>query len=409
MMKQYRYEGVSSGGTRIHGVVEASDRNEAIRKARESCRVLVKLEPVTGGKVSELLKTDVGTLLSGGRIKAKKLAILSSQLAIELKAGLPLVRSLRLVAENEGDRHLKSVLTRVADDVESGVPLSKALKHRAPKLPATFIETVKAGEASGHLDESFNRLRIYYEKVDAVSSKVGSAMIYPALLLTVAAIVVAVIMVFAVPVFQDSFTAMGSRLPLPTRVLIGISDFMVHNLFLLVVLIVVLVLSLILFGRTNPGRHLYARIAMTLPGIGRVNRMNAAAQFASTMSTILDSGLTLVQALKITADTASNLLIREELEGAIQALLEGRTMSGALMESRYLPHLLVEMAAVGEESGNMEETTTIVSDYYTREVDTAVKRALGILEPCITIALALLVVFILLAVYMPIVGMYGAV
>ena len=408
-MKQYRYEGISPGGAQIRGVVEASDKAEAVRKARESCRVLVKLEPMAGGRATQLLQADLGTLLSGGKIKAKKLALLSSQLAIELKAGLPLVRSLRLVAEHEGDKYLQNVLTKVADDVESGVPLSKSFKNRAPKLPATFIETIKAGEASGRLDESFHRLRIYYEKADAISSKVGSAMIYPSILLTVAVMVVAVIMIFAVPVFKDSFASMGNRLPLPTRVLIGISDFLVQNLALLLVFLVILILGAILYGRTNAGRQPWAKLAMTLPGISLVNRMNAAAQFATTMSTILSAGLPLVQAVKITGDTASNLLIRKELYGAVAALMEGRTMSSALLKSRYLPHLLVEMTAVGEQTGNLEETMDIVSDYYTREVDTAVKRALGILEPCITIALAILVVFILLAVYMPIVSMYGAI
>ena len=409
MMKQYRYEGIDAGGAKLQGVVEAPDRADAIRKAREFCRVLVKLEPVKGAKVNAVLQADVGMLLSGGRISVKKLALLSSQLAIELKAGLPLVRALRLSAEHEEERHLKNVLTKVADDVESGIPLSKSFRTHAPKLPATFLETIRAGEASGALDKSFDRLRIYYEKAAAISSKVGSAMIYPSILLAVAVVVVVMIMIFAVPVFQESFVSLGNRLPLPTRVLIGISDFMVGHLWLLVIVVLALILGGIFYGRTDAGRHTYAKLSMTLPGISRVNRMNAAAQFATTMTTMLSSGLTLVQALKITAGAASNLLIREDLQRAIAALMDGRTISGALMKSRYFPPLLVEMASVGEQTGNMEETLEIISDYYTKEVDVAVKRALGILEPCITLALALLVVFILLAVYMPIFSMYGSI
>lgn len=408
-MKQYRYEGFSPSGAPLQGVVDAADKADAVRKAKEYCRVLVKLEPAPGSKMNDAMNADIGVLLSGGKIKPKKLALLSSQLAIELKAGLPLIRSLRLVAENEEDKYLKGILSEVADDVESGMALSRAFKNRAPKLPTTFIETIKAGEASGHLDESFDRLRVYYEKIANISSKVGSAMIYPAMLISVAIIVVAIIMIFAVPVFKESFSSMGNTLPLPTRVLIGISDFMVNNILLLIAITAVLIIAAILLRKTSAGRHAYAKLAMTFPGIGDVNKMNAAAQFSATMSTMLGSGLSLMQAAKITSDTASNLLVQEDLEDAVTALVEGKTMSSALYDSENLPHLLVEMTAVGEQTGKLEDTLNVVSEYYTKEVDTAVKRALGILEPCITIVLALLVVFILLAVYMPIFSMYSAI
>jgi len=408
-MKSFRYEGLSSSGAPVQGVVEAADKADAIRKAKENCRVLVKLEPVSGGKMHDILHADIGAMLTGGRIKPKKLALLCSQMAIELKAGLPLVRALYLVAENEEDATLHKILTEVADDVESGVPLSRAFKNRAPQLPATFIETIKAGEASGNLDESFHRLQIYYENSAAIASKVGSALLYPAMLIAVAIVVVIIIMVFAVPVFEDSFASMGNELPLPTRMLIGMSHFITDNLLLLIAIVAALVLFLVLFGKTDKGRHVYATLAMTFPGIDRVNQMNAAAQFATTMSTMLSSGLTLVQAAKITAETAENLLIRESLEQSVTALVEGRTMTFALRRCKYLPNLLVEMTAVGEQTGKLEETLDVVSEYYTKEVDTAVKRALTILEPCITIFLALFVVFILLSVYLPIFGLYGSI
>ena len=408
-MKSYRYEGISPSGAPVTGIVEATDKNDAIRRAKETCRVLTKLEPAAGGKVNDVLNADLGVLISGGKIKAKKLALLSSQMAIELKAGLPLIRAIQLVAENEEDKHLKGILEGVTEDVESGLPLSRAFKNRAPKLPTTFIETIKAGEASGHLDESFDRLKEYYENSAAIASKVGSAMIYPAMLIAVAIIVVVVIMVFAVPVFKDSFASMGNELPGPTKLLIGMSDFMTQNILLLICIIAAIAIFLILFGKSNVGRHFYAKLMLTFPGICLVNQMNAAAQFASTMSTMLSSGLTMVQAARITADTASNLLIQEALEHSAQALVEGRTMSRALKSCPYLPNLLIEMTAVGEQTGKMEETLDVVAEYYNKEVDVAVKRALGILEPCITIFLAAIVVFILLSVYLPIFTMYGSV
>ena len=408
-MKAFRYEGLSASGAAVEGVVEANDRDDAARKAREYCRVLVKVEPVSAGKLNDFMNADIGLLLSGGKIKPKKLALLCSQLAIELKAGLPLVRSLRLVADNEDDKNLKKILEDVADDVQAGHSLAKSFQTRAPRLPSTFIETIRAGEASGRLDDAFDRLKVYFENSAAVASKVGSAMIYPAMLIAVAVVVIFIIMIFAVPVFEDSFSSMGNSLPLPTAILIGISNFMTENILLLICILAIILISFILFGKTELGRHTYARLAMTFPGISLVNQMNAASQFASTLSTMLESGLPLLQATRITSATANNLLVQEEIETAAQGILEGRTLAYGLGKCQYLPSLLVEMTAVGEETGHLEETLTVVSDYYTKEVDTAVKRALGILEPCITIVLALLVVFILLSVYLPIFTMYGSV
>lgn len=407
-MKSFRYEGLTAGGAPVEGLVEAFDKADAITQARAHCRVLVKIEPVSGGKLGDLLRTDLGALFSGGRITPKKLALLSSQLAITQKAGLPLVRALHLIAENEGDPHLRSILEDAADDVRSGHTLADALQHRAPKLPTAFLETIRAGEASGTLAESFTRLKAYYEQSAAVAARVSTAMVYPAILVLAAIAVITLIMVFAVPVFEESFSAMGSALPGPTRFLIAVSRFLSGNALLLLAAAAIGILGLLLLGKTDGGRRGFARLALTLPALGPVNRMNAAARFASTLSAMLAAGLPLVQAARITAAAADNLLIAEDLHIAIQGVVEGRTLARGLQRSKYLPRLLVELTAVGEETGNLEETLTVAAAYYTREVDNTVKHALGILEPCITLVLAALVVCILLAVYLPIFGMYGS-
>lgn len=408
-MNSYKYKGVSTGGVEVEGILQAVDKEAAVIKAREYCRVLTSIEPVSTSKASAVLNMDIGQLISGGKIKSKKLALLCSQLAIELRAGLSLVRSLHLVAENEKDKYLKKVLEDVADDVLSGESLADSFERRAPKLPPTFIETIRAGEASGRLDDSFDKLAVYYENSANVSSKVGSAMVYPTMLIIVAIAVIVIIMVFAVPVFEDSFADMGKQLPLPTRILIGMSNFMVNNLLLLIAIVAIIAIAAILFGKSDKGRHFYAKLALTFPGICLVNQMSAASQFSSTLSTMLSTGLPLLQSVEITAATARNILIQEDIEAAAKGILEGQTLTRGLKESEHLPNLLIEMTAVGEETGKLEETLDVVSTYYTKEVDTAVKRALSILEPCITLVLAGLVVFILLAVYLPIFSMYGSI
>ncbi len=407
-MITYRYKGTSSSGASIEGVVEAFDQADAVNKAKENCRVLISVEPVAGGKMHDILNADLGDLFSGGKIKAKALTLLCSQLAIELRAGLPMVSSLRLVAENEEDKKLKTILTEVADDVHAGNGLADSFAARGPGLPRTFIETVRAGEESGKLDETFERLQKYYEDSAAVSSKVASAMVYPIMLICVAVIVIGIIMIFAVPVFEDSFANMGNELPLPTAMLIAMSHFMVDNWLLLIAIIAAIAMALVLYGKTDSGRHLYARIALTFPGIKLINQMNAASQFSATLSTMLSAGLPLVQACRITAATAENLLISEDIEAAVGGVVEGNRLADGLAKSPWLPTLLLEMITVGEETGKLEDTLTVVTDYYNKEVDTAVKRALDILNPCITIFLAVIVVFILLSVYLPIFGMYGS-
>ena len=402
-MTTYRYKGTSSSGAPIEGVVEAFDQQDAVVKARENCRVLISVEPVSGGKMNDILNADLGVLLSGGKIKPKALTLLCSQLAIELRAGLPLVSSLKLVAENEPDKQLKKILDEVADDVHAGNGLADSFAQRGPGLPRTFIETIRAGEESGKLDETFERLQKYYENADAVASKVASALVYPIMLISVAVIVIGIIMVFAVPVFAQSF---GDNLPLPTKMLVAMSNFMVNNWMLLLALCAAAALGIILYGKTDSGSHLYARLALTFPGINLINKMNAASQVAATLSTMMAAGLPMVQATKITANTADNLLIREDIEKAAKGVIEGNRLADGLKESKWFPSLLLEMITVGEETGKLEETLNVVSGYYAKEVDVAVKKALDILNPCITVVLALIVVFILLSVYLPLFSMY---
>ena len=386
-MTTYRYKGMTSSGASVEGVVEAFDKNDAMMKAKENCRVLISVEPVSGGKMNDLMNADIGDLISGGKIKPKALKLLCSQLAIELKAGLPLVSSLRLMSENEQDKKLKRILSEVADDVHAGNPLADSFAARGPGLPRTFIETVRAGEESGKLDETFERLHKYYENSDAVGSKVASALSYPIILISVAVVVIGIIMIFAVPVFEKSFADMGNELPMPTRVLIALSHFMVNNIVLLIALGAALALVLFFYGKSDQGRHAYARLALTFPGISIVNKMNGASQFSATI-------------------TSSSNMSKEDIEKAVTGVIEGNRLSAGISQSPWFPDLLKEMVTVGEETGRLEDTLNVISDYYVKEVDTAVKKALDILNPIITITLALMVVFILLSVYLPIFSMY---
>ena len=405
-MVTYRYKGMSASGAEVEGIVEAFDEQDALARARENCRVLVSVEPVNNSKLNAIMNADLGQLFSGGKIKPKALSLLCSQLSIELRAGLPLVASLKLVAENEEDKNLKRILEEVADDVHAGNGLADAFEARGPKLPRTFIETVRAGEESGTLDSCFERLQKYYEDSAGVAAKVTSALVYPAMLISVAVVVVTIIMIFAVPVFEDTFANMGNDLPWPTKALIAMSHFFTDNILLIIAFVAAAALGIYFFNRSESGQRFFARMMLVLPGIKLITVMSNASQFAATLSTMLAAGLPLLQATKITASTTSNLLIAEDITAAANGVVAGATLSEGLKESPSFPGLLLEMLAVGEETGNMEDTLQVISEYYTKEVDVAVKKALEIMNPCITMVLAGIVVFVLLSVYLPLFSMY---
>ena len=407
-MKTYRYRGLSSSGAEVEGVVEAFDEKDAAAKARENCRILTSVELAGSGKLNDVMNADIGAML-GSKVTGKKLSVLCSQLAIELKAGLPLVRALELSAENEEDKRLKAMLSEVASDVSGGNSLADSFASRGPFMPKTFVETVRAGENSGKLDECFEHLKSYYEDSAAVSAKVRSALIYPVILIIVAVAVVAIIMIKAVPVFEKSFGDMGNELPGVTKALIAVSHFFTDNILILVAVLAALVLGIYLYNRTDSGKHFFGRLALSFPGVGLVNRMNASCQFAGTMTTMLSAGLSLMESTKLTSSVLDNVLIREDVERAVEGVVEGKRLGDGLRQSKWLPSMLVEMTAVGEETGNMMDTMTVVNDYYTKETTESVNTALGILEPVIIFVMAALVVFILMAVYLPLFTMYGSV
>lgn len=357
--------------------------------------------------IRDLLNTDVEIIITGGKLSPKKLALLCSQLSITLKAGLPLVDALELAARNHKDPTVKRMLAEVRQDVQAGQSLSRAMQRQEPLLPGTFLPALRAGEASGDLSEAFGQLKGYYERSAAISAKVRSAMAYPLLLGTVAAAVVTVILLYAVPVFTKSFASLGTALPMPTQILIALSDSLNTHVLLLGGGAVFLCAAVFLFGKTAPGRRIGGFLRLWIPGLGAVSRMQTAVQVSTTLCALLRAGVSLAEAIRVTADSTENPLIAGDLYLACQGLLEGKPLSDGLRKSRYLPSLLVEMTAAGEATGQLEETLQVVSQYYTQETEAAVKTALGLLEPCLTLLLALLVMFILLAVYLPLFSMYG--
>ena len=402
-MPTYRYKAISRDGAAISGVIDAYDEFVAIDTLKESGSIITK--------ISEVKKLNDGKeLFTPVKVTDKTLAMVCSQFSIILTAGLPIVHAVELIAAQTSDKAMQKILKEVASDVAAGHSLAQSFDNKGGKqLPATFIETIRAGEDSGTLDKAFSKLHSYYDKSAKIKAKVVSAMAYPIFLCIVAVIVVAIIMLKAVPVFVGLFEGIGTELPLPTRILISTSNFFTKYFLVILLCAALLVIACKLFGRTENGKRFFAKFALKLPVLGKVNIMKGASQFANTMSTMLGAGLPMVKAVSSTGRALDNYAMGLETLQTVSGIEQGKRLGVCMKSGSFFPALLVEMTAVGEETGSLEATLEVIGRYYDAEVEQQSARALSLLEPAIIVILAVFVVFILLAVYLPLFSMYGSI
>lgn len=402
-MKTFKYTARSTNGPASEGVIEANTQEEAVGILRGDGLIVESIEAVSQGH-------DIDLRIGNQKTKDKTLAVMCNQFAIILTAGMPIVRTIELIASQTEDKTLKVILGNVSDDVAAGYGLADSFQKHGPGLPRTFIESVRAGESSGNMDVVFRRLSEFYEKQDKARSKVKSAMIYPSFVVVVAVIVVAIIMIVAVPTFKSTFDAMGGELPLPTKILIAVSDFMTQYFIVIVGVIAAAVLGFrIALKRNDDFRYKWSQFVLKVPVLGKIGRMSAASQYASTMSVMMEAGLPVVRAVEVTSNTISNYYMSRALGDCGPDLEAGRTLSSSLGKSDAYPELVVEMTSVGEETGSLERTLDVIADYYDDAVDTATQNAVNMIEPIMIVFLAGLVMLILLAVYLPMFSVYDSI
>lgn len=397
-MASFRYEGIYAGGEKASGVVEAATQDEAIAIIRKSCSQVTMIK--------EMPKSvSFGNRTARAKISPKSLALTCQQFGIILKAGLPLVQTVSLVAEQTADKGMKRILETIAENIRSGWSLSHAISEFGNTFPVTFRETIRAGEESGDLAASFERMSKYYEQSAKTRAKTVSTLTYPSFVILVAAVVIVVIMGYAVPSFINTFESMGIDLPLPTKILIAMSNFFAKYGLLVVTVIFVFVISCVAFSRTKAGAMFFSKLALSLPVIGSVVQMSGASQFAHTMSAMLASGMQILGAMDVSGKAVSSKVMSKEILGCVPGVESGRTLGECLMETEWMPQMLVQMVGIGETSGSMESTLSVLADYYDSEVQVKSDRALALLEPMIICVLAVFVVLILFAVYLPMFSM----
>lgn len=400
-MPTYKYEGAYLNGEKVSGVVEAVSQTDAVNQIRQTCEVVLSIKEVP----KSLVRDPLSKLQ---KIGAKSLSLTCQQFAIILKAGLPLVQTVDLVAEQCSDKNLSALLKQVSEDVSNGWSLSYSFQERGARvLPVTFRETVRAGEESGDLQAAFQRMADYFERMNKTHESLVSALTYPAIVVVVAVAVIIIVMNFVIPTFSGMFEGMGVELPIATRALVAMSGFFQKYTLALIAAIALVIFAVRLYGTTEKGGTALARLQLKIPLIGSIVSMSNASQFAHTMSTLLTAGMPILQSIEVSGKTMSNLCMAKDVLDALPGVEGGRSLGECMGYAKELPPMLVQMTAVGEATGAMESTLEVLAAYYDNETDVKTKRAITLLEPMIIVILSVVVAFILVAVYLPMFSLYA--
>ena len=402
-MATYKYTAISKDGVKVSGVVEGFNEFDAVDRIKQDCDIVLKLTEVEEKKPG-LLNMEIG----GNRLNTKAFSLMCSQFSIILKSGIPIGRTVRLIGDKMTDKKLKGILKKVAEDVEAGRSVAASFQERGGKiLPAVFIETIRAGEESGNLARAFETMYQHYDKQIKMRAKVRNALIYPIFVLALSVVVVIVLMVKVVPTFMDIFESYDAELPLITQSLIWVSNFFKKYIFLIMVVLAAIGLIFKLYANTEKGRLNVAKLALKLPVLGNVTLLGAASEFAANLTTLIGAGLQLTKAVSITARVIDNYYISQCVGKMTSRLEEGHTLGECMREANCLPDILVDMTAVGEETGELEGTLHTVSGYYEAELDMAVQDVLKKLEPTLLVFMAGVAGYIVLAVYIAMFQMYS--
>ena len=401
-MLSFKYKALSPDGAKVNGVVEAVDEYSAVDKIKATCPVVVSIEQIKTGGIYDLLNKELSH-----KMDTKALSVMCSQFSIILSSGISIASCTKMIADQTKDKKLKKMLRESAQDISEGVSVSVAFEKNCPDLPVTFVETIKAGELSGTLEDSFKTLEVYYEKSYKVQEKMKSAMSYPLFVVAVAVIVLVIVMVKVIPTISATFADLGGELPWMTQVMIGMSNFFAKYWIFMALAVLLLYMAIKWYHHTESGRLHWARVLLKLPVLGNINTLHGSEQFADTMAALLKAGLTVGDSLRVTAKVMDNYAMGLEVSSMVEKIEAGQQLKEILKKSELFPDVLTQMSGVGEETGELEKTLTTIGSYYTNEYDHAVSMALSRMEPTMLVVLAIFAGFIVISIYLPMFTMYN--
>jgi len=398
-MPVYTYKGTNKAGSNVSGEMSATSKSEAQNQLRR--------QQITTKKMSEKGK-EFNLPTFGGSVKAKELAIFTRQFSVMIDAGLPLVQCLEILAAQQENKLFQKVLVATRASVEGGATLSAAMRQHPKVFDALYVNMVEAGETGGILDTILQRLSTYIEKAVKLKRAVQSASVYPIGVMSIAGGVVVLLLWKVVPIFATLFAGLGVDLPLPTKVVIAMSNFIGSIFgFLIVVFAAGGIFGLKVWYGTQQGRYILHSIMLKLPVMGLLLRKIAVARFTRTLGTLIASGVPILEGLDITARTAGNAVVERSLQQVRKSLEEGKSLTEPLKDSAVFPGMVTQMIAVGEQTGAMDAMLQKIADFYEEEVDAAVKDLLTALEPIMIVFLGVVVGGVVISMYMPLFSLIG--
>jgi type IV pilus assembly protein PilC len=401
-MPEFAYEALDKSGKQVKGVIEASSEEVIIEKLRDMgyYPLRVSAHKTKTGSQSDILAMP-GLRWFFHRVKAKQVMTFTRQLATLIDAGLPIMRSLTILREQVESVIFKQKIQNMARDIESGSSLSEAMGKHKNIFDRLYVNMVRAGELGGVLEHVLNKIAEFLEKREALKGKVKSAMMYPLVVMLLAGGIVTFILWKIIPTFESIFEQLGGDLPGPTRVLIKASDILLHQTWIPILIIVVVSVTWVQLKK-NPSTKYWLDWAMLkLPVFGQLFRKIAITRFAGTLSTLINAGVPILQALDIVRDSSGNEVIARAMQKVYQSVKDGETIHEPLATCEVFPPLVVHMVAVGEETGAIDHMLTKVAEHYEREVDDTVNALASILEPVLIVFLGAVIGAIVIALYLP--------
>ncbi|UCG13743.1 MAG: type II secretion system F family protein [Deltaproteobacteria bacterium] len=401
-MPEFIWKGVNRKGKKKKGEMEAESENFVRLTLRRQGIEVSSIKP----KPKDIF-ANIKFLQP--KVTEKDIVVMTRQFATMIDAGLPLVQCLEILFSQEDNRTFKRILKQIKEDVEEGSTFADALKKHPDVFDELFVNLVAAGEIGGILDIILNRLAAYIEKAAKLKKKVKGAMTYPIVVMVIAVLVVAVILIFVIPVFQQMFADFGRALPVPTQIVVNLSNFTKNYILYIIVALGVIVFAFRRFYRTEKGRALVDNLVLKAPVFGMLIRKVAVAKFTRTLGTMISSGVPILDSLEIVAATAGNKTIEAALRETRQSISEGRTISEPLLDSEVFPSMVVQMISVGEATGALDTMLGKIADFYDDEVDAAVEALTSMLEPFMMVFLGGTIGGLVISMYLPIFQMAGAV
>jgi type IV pilus assembly protein PilC len=396
-MPTFAFAGRTRAGENITGERTAETMDAAVAALRREQVMVTRINPV-----KEEAKPQAVKAVKGKSVNAKNLAIFTRQFSVMIDAGLPLVQCLEILGTQEEDKNFSAVILATRGDVESGMSLADAMKRHPKTFDSLFTNMIAAGEAGGILDTILKRLATYIEKAVKLKGQVKSAMVYPIAVVVIAGLVVGVILWKVIPTFANLFAGLGAELPLPTRIVIALSNGLVAYMPFILVGIGASVWGVKAYYGTAPGRRQIDALLLRTPVLGLLLRKIAVARFCRTLSTLLASGVSILEALDITARTSGNAVVEEAIFSTRKSIERGETIAQPLKDTAVFPPMVVQMIGVGEATGALDTMLGKIADFYEEEVDVAVAGLLTLLEPIMIAFLGGVVGGIVIAMYLPI-------